>query len=105
MGTTTDVLVIGTGAVGASAAYHLARAGLSVLVVDRFVGPAEGSTATCPPGYNACGFSGHGFMQAPEIGRMIAEDVVEGAITIDVTPLRIDRFTVAGEESTVRMMF
>jgi hypothetical protein len=36
---------------------------------------------------------------------MIAEDVVEGAITIDVTPLRIDRFTVAGEESTVRMMF
>jgi sarcosine oxidase subunit beta len=47
MATTADVLVIGAGAVGASSAYHLARAGLSVLLVDRFDGPAEGSTGRC----------------------------------------------------------
>jgi sarcosine oxidase subunit beta len=44
---TADVLVIGAGAVGASSAFHLARAGLSVLVADRFDGPAEGSTGRC----------------------------------------------------------
>lgn len=47
MATTADVLVVGAGAVGASSAYHLARAGLSVLLVDRFDGPAEGSTGRC----------------------------------------------------------
>lgn len=45
--TTADVLVIGAGAVGASSAYHLARAGLSVVLADRFDGPAEGSTGRC----------------------------------------------------------
>ena len=42
---------------------------------------------------NACGFSGHGLMQAPEIGRLVAEQVTAGAITsIDATALRIERF-------------
>ena len=40
----TDVVVVGAGAVGASSVFHLARAGLRVVVVDAFDGPAEGST-------------------------------------------------------------
>jgi len=41
---TADVIVVGAGVLGASSAFHLARAGLSVVVVDSFGGPAEGST-------------------------------------------------------------
>jgi sarcosine oxidase subunit beta len=59
-----------------------------------------------PAWYNACGFSGHGFMQSPELGRVIAEDITEGAITsIDASPLRIERFATATDESKVKMMF
>ena len=42
--TSTDAIVIGAGVVGASCAYHLARAGLNVIVAETFGGPAEGST-------------------------------------------------------------
>ena len=42
--TSCDVVVIGAGAIGASAAFHLADAGLSVEVVEAAHGPAEGST-------------------------------------------------------------
>ena len=42
---------------------------------------------------NACGFSGHGVMQAPAVGRVIAEEIVLGrARSIDIDPLRIERF-------------
>jgi sarcosine oxidase subunit beta len=59
-----------------------------------------------PTWFNACGFSGHGFMQAPEIGRLVAEEVVSGEIAgIDVTPLRIERFSRAAEGSAVGMVF
>ena len=37
----------GDGHVGASCAFHLARAGLRTVVVDQFGGPAEGSTGRC----------------------------------------------------------
>jgi sarcosine oxidase subunit beta len=47
MGTTADALVIGAGAIGASCAFHLARAGLRTVVVDQFAGPAHGSTGRC----------------------------------------------------------
>ena len=41
---TADVIVVGAGVVGASCAAHLARAGVDVVAVESFDGPAEGST-------------------------------------------------------------
>jgi sarcosine oxidase subunit beta len=42
--------------------------------------------------YAACGFSGHGFMQAPAVGAAVAEELLEGASDFDLTPYRLDRF-------------
>jgi sarcosine oxidase, subunit beta len=54
----------------------------------------HGIVGSAAPGWvNACGFSGHGLMQAPEIGRLVAEEIVDGAITsIDASALRLERF-------------
>jgi sarcosine oxidase subunit beta len=51
------------------------------------------------PGFvNAVGFSGHGFMQSPATGKVVAELVLDGEPrTVDVAPLRADRFE-RGEE-------
>jgi sarcosine oxidase subunit beta len=40
----TDIVVAGAGAIGASVAYHVARRGCAVVVLEAFGGPAEGST-------------------------------------------------------------
>lgn len=46
------------------------------------------------PGFvNACGFSGHGFMQSPATGQLVAELVVDGrASLVDVSMLDANRF-------------
>ncbi|WP_254536985.1 NAD(P)/FAD-dependent oxidoreductase [Halomarina litorea] len=46
------------------------------------------------PGFvNAVGFSGHGFQHAPATGRLVAELVCDGAISlVDPVPLSSDRF-------------
>lgn len=65
-----------------------------------------GAVPQAPTWVNACGFSGHGMMQAPEIGRLAAEQIVTGAITsIDVTALGIDRFAAAGRTRAVELVF
>lgn len=47
--------------------------------------------------YVACGFSGHGFMHAPAIGRLMAELVLDGrASSMDVAPLALARFRRGG---------
>ena len=45
--------------------------------------------------YAACGFSGHGFMQSPAVGRALAEEILLGESELDLSPFRLDRF--AGE--------
>ena len=42
--------------------------------------------------YAACGFSGHGFMQSPAVGRALAEEILGLAPSFDLTPYRLERF-------------
>jgi sarcosine oxidase subunit beta len=42
--------------------------------------------------YAACGFSGHGFMQSPAVGRVVAEEILGLAPTFDLSPFRLERF-------------
>ena len=65
-----------------------------------------GADPVAPGWVNACGFSGHGLMQAPEIGRLVAEQLTEGAITsIDASGLRLDRFATSTASQGVGMVF
>jgi sarcosine oxidase subunit beta len=42
--------------------------------------------------YAACGFSGHGFMQSPAVGRAAAEEMLYGESDLDLSPFRLGRF-------------
>ena len=42
--------------------------------------------------YAACGFSGHGFMQSPAVGRALAEEILGESPSIDLSPYRLSRF-------------
>jgi glycine/D-amino acid oxidase-like deaminating enzyme len=42
--------------------------------------------------YAACGFSGHGFMQSPAVGRALAEEILGLTPSLDLEPYRLERF-------------
>lgn len=42
--------------------------------------------------YAACGFSGHGFMQSPAVGRAVSEELLDGGTSLDLGAFRLDRF-------------
>jgi len=55
--------------------------------------PILGAMPGVPGWYNAVGFSGHGVQHAAAVGRLLAEEVVDGrAGSIDINPLRYERF-------------
>ncbi len=52
-----------------------------------------GETPTIHGLYLACGFSGHGFMHSPAVGRLMAELILQKKTTLsDIDSFRIDRF-------------
>jgi|SRR5665213_865036 len=42
--------------------------------------------------YAACGFSGHGFMQSPAVGRALAEQILGRDSSFDLSPYALERF-------------
>ena len=65
-----------------------------------------GAVPTAPTWINACGFSGHGLMQAPEIGRLVAEQITTGEISsVDASALRLDRLDAATDTPAVELVF
>jgi sarcosine oxidase subunit beta len=65
-----------------------------------------GADPAAPTWVNACGFSGHGLMQAPEIGRLVAEQITVGSISsVDATPLRLERFASTAGGHHVELVF
>jgi sarcosine oxidase, subunit beta len=42
--------------------------------------------------YAACGFSGHGFMQSPAVGRIVADELLGIDPGFDLAPYRLERF-------------
>jgi sarcosine oxidase subunit beta len=42
--------------------------------------------------YAACGFSGHGFMQSPAVGRALAAEILGEEPAFDLSPYRLERF-------------
>jgi sarcosine oxidase subunit beta len=52
----------------------------------------------------ANGFSGHGFMQAPAVGQLITEWILDGKPGLDVSELRLERFSGQAIEPEVNVI-
>jgi sarcosine oxidase subunit beta len=76
----------------AGAPVERAWAGLYDMTPDAhpIIGPVDDEI------YVAAGFSGHGFMQSPAVGRAVAEELLDLKPSFDLTPYRLERF--AGDE-------
>lgn len=70
---------------------------------DAIIGPEPAA----PTWINVCGLSGHGLMQAPEIGLLIAEQIKDGVMTsYDTTRLSPERFRTADtHEQAISLVF
>lgn len=65
--------------------------GLYEMTPDRhaILGPVD----SAPGLHLAVGFSGHGFQHAPIVGKLLAEEIVDGsARSVDISSLRLERF-------------
>jgi len=65
-----------------------ARAGLYDMTPDAH--PILGEVADGV--FAACGFSGHGFMQSPAVGKALAEEILGETPSLDLGPYRLSRF-------------
>ena len=55
--------------------------------------PGHRRRVSSAPGFwLCCGFSGHGFMQAPAVGELVADLIVGKAPAFDMSALRPSRF-------------
>jgi sarcosine oxidase subunit beta len=54
-------------------------------IIGKDIGGLEGF-------YCAVGFSGHGFMQSPAVGRILADLITSGETDLDLSPFRLERF-------------
>lgn len=54
--------------------------------------PILGRVPDLPGLLLACGFSGHGFMHAPAVGKVTAEIILDGTPSIDISALSLSRF-------------
>ena len=65
-----------------------------------------GAEPVAPTWVNACGASGHGIIQAPELGRIVAEQIIDGRITsYDASALAVERFRGAGAKKSLGLVF
>ena len=58
-------------------------------IIGQDIGDVEGF-------YCAVGFSGHGFMQSPAVGRILADLITSGETDFDLSPFRLERFKTEG---------
>jgi sarcosine oxidase subunit beta len=54
--------------------------------------------------YCAIGFSGHGFQQAPTVGRILSELIVDGRTEFDISPFAHDRFARVRHKAETRVV-
>lgn len=72
---------------------HVNRAWAGLYEMSPDAHPILGRVDEVEGFYLANGFSGHGFQHAPIVGKLLAEEITEGAArTIDITLLRLNRF-------------
>jgi sarcosine oxidase subunit beta len=64
------------------------------------IGPLPGAEGL----YCAIGFSGHGFQQAPTVGRILAELILDGATGFDLSPFAHNRFDRVGAKAETRVV-
>jgi sarcosine oxidase subunit beta len=63
--------------------------------------PIIGSLPVAEGLFCAIGFSGHGFQQAPTVGRILSELILDGQTSFDLSPFVYDRFDkVTGKAET-----
>lgn len=65
--------------------------------------PIIGEAEKVPGFINAGAFCGHGLMQGPRVGELVAEGIVRGATTLDISALALERFE-KGEVSSKELL-